>query len=200
MVSRKNILDAALKIFSEYGYPGTSIKMIAQAADISVGGVYLYFRNKEALYITLIAEMFKELSSQIHSAIEGEHRPSEQLAAYILFRANYARQHEELILTQGKEVFAYAMDPLRSFLVEQIGIIEEIIEKGIRIGEFEPCDAREAAKAVMGILRGFILSLVVDPENVFDPEKCSRLIFRGLMRRSESPDRLPLNDRNEAIL
>jgi AcrR family transcriptional regulator len=53
--SRKNILDAALTIFSDYGYRGASMRKIAGHAGISVGGLYLYFKSKEELSISMIA-------------------------------------------------------------------------------------------------------------------------------------------------
>jgi AcrR family transcriptional regulator len=51
---KENILDKVLKVFSEYGYKGASIRMITYTAQISTGAVYLYFRNKEDLYLTLM--------------------------------------------------------------------------------------------------------------------------------------------------
>ncbi|GAB5045992.1 TetR/AcrR family transcriptional regulator [Thermodesulfovibrio sp. TK110] len=47
--SRKRIVDAAVKLFSQSGFSGTTMRMIAKEAGISVGGLYLYFKNKEEL-------------------------------------------------------------------------------------------------------------------------------------------------------
>ncbi|MBI1810378.1 MAG: helix-turn-helix transcriptional regulator, partial [Nitrospirae bacterium] len=41
--SKKRILDAAMRVFSEYGYAKANMRMIAKASDISIGGLYLYF-------------------------------------------------------------------------------------------------------------------------------------------------------------
>lgn len=41
------ILDAALALFREHGYAGTSMQHIAQAADVAIGTVYVYFSSKE---------------------------------------------------------------------------------------------------------------------------------------------------------
>lgn len=58
--SKKRIIDAAIKVFSQYGYNGATMRMIAKEAGISVGGVYLYFRNKEELSLFLIKEKMRE--------------------------------------------------------------------------------------------------------------------------------------------
>ena len=43
-------------MFSERGYAGASIELIARAAQLSVGAIYLYFRSKEDLYVSLIED------------------------------------------------------------------------------------------------------------------------------------------------
>ncbi|MFC1851618.1 TetR/AcrR family transcriptional regulator [candidate division CSSED10-310 bacterium] len=53
----KTILTAAEKLFAQKGYPGTSMEEIAAVAEVSVGTVYFYFKNKEDLLIKLLDEI-----------------------------------------------------------------------------------------------------------------------------------------------
>src|SRR5580704_11172391 len=53
---RRRIQEAARSVFSERGYAGASIELIARAAQLSVGAIYLYFRSKEDLYVSLIED------------------------------------------------------------------------------------------------------------------------------------------------
>ena len=56
-VVRKNqaaIEDAALRLFIRQGFFGTSIRDIAAEAGISIGNIYNYYPNKEALYLSLV--------------------------------------------------------------------------------------------------------------------------------------------------
>src|SRR5205085_11542491 len=53
---RRRIQEAARTVFSERGYAGASIELIARAAQLSVGAIYLYFRSKEDLYVSLIED------------------------------------------------------------------------------------------------------------------------------------------------
>jgi len=46
---RQSIIKAARIVFESRGYDGTTISDVAQRANISVGAVYLYFKNKEEL-------------------------------------------------------------------------------------------------------------------------------------------------------
>src|SRR6267154_4510843 len=53
---RRRIQEAARTVFAERGYAGASIELIARAAQLSVGAIYLYFRSKEDLYVSLIED------------------------------------------------------------------------------------------------------------------------------------------------
>ncbi|AGG08388.1 TetR/AcrR family transcriptional regulator [Dehalococcoides mccartyi] len=53
---RREILDAALKIFAEQGYQGATISQISETAGTSLGLLYHYFPNKKALMEAVIAE------------------------------------------------------------------------------------------------------------------------------------------------
>lgn len=60
--SRKDILDAALKLFSHRGYGATSVNDIAEEAGVSKGNVYHHFPDKESIFRSLIDRYFHALS------------------------------------------------------------------------------------------------------------------------------------------
>jgi AcrR family transcriptional regulator len=55
--SRRQVLDAALRLFSHQGYKATSVREIADAAKVSIGNVYHHFPDKEAIFKTLLDEL-----------------------------------------------------------------------------------------------------------------------------------------------
>lgn len=60
--SRKDILDAALELFSRRGYGATSVNDIAEKAGVSKGNVYHHFPDKESIFRSLIDRYFHALS------------------------------------------------------------------------------------------------------------------------------------------
>jgi AcrR family transcriptional regulator len=60
--SRKDILDAALKLFSHKGYGATSVSDIAAAAKLSKGNVYHHFPDKETIFRALLGRYFQAMS------------------------------------------------------------------------------------------------------------------------------------------
>ena len=61
--SRQLILDAALKLFSHRGYGATSVRDIAEEAELSKGNVYHHFPDKEAIFRALIDRYFEAMSA-----------------------------------------------------------------------------------------------------------------------------------------
>ena len=183
--SRNRILDAAFVVFSQHGFEGTSMRTIAREADISVGGLYLYFQNKENLYSTLMERVIEGISGEMEEKVGNISDPVEAINTLITMRLTYARRNRELIIASNKEQrLALGIDMKKRFFTRQRRLIENIIEKGMQSGDFARCDAKESAKIIMGVLRGFVFSLVVDTDNLFSPEDCSRLILKGLLVRT----------------
>ena len=59
--TRKRIVDAALGLFAEHGYEGTSVRMIADQAEMSIGLLYNYFDGKQALLHALFEESMADV-------------------------------------------------------------------------------------------------------------------------------------------
>jgi len=55
---REYIIDATIKLISEYGFHGTPISLIARDAGVGAGTIYRYFKDKD----TLVLEIFKQLN------------------------------------------------------------------------------------------------------------------------------------------
>src|SRR5687768_12708870 len=70
---RRRIQEAARTVFAERGYAGASIELIARAAQLSVGAIYLYFRSKEDLYTSLVEDtlaVFDGDMAQVREEVE----------------------------------------------------------------------------------------------------------------------------------
>jgi AcrR family transcriptional regulator len=74
--TRQDLIDAACKLFITQGYHATSMRSIAEDAELVVGGVYNHFAGKEELFTVVIKEkhpfnrMFPELSESKGLTVE----------------------------------------------------------------------------------------------------------------------------------
>ncbi|MEY9093944.1 TetR/AcrR family transcriptional regulator [Paenibacillus sp. RC84] len=64
------ILEAALKVFAEHGFHRSQVSKIAKAAGVADGTIYLYFKRKEDILISLFREKLGELVGKFHMHIE----------------------------------------------------------------------------------------------------------------------------------
>lgn len=62
---QKGIADAGLRAFAEQGYQNAAVADVARAAGVSAGNVYRYFKNKKALYDSLISPDFVQTFTRL---------------------------------------------------------------------------------------------------------------------------------------
>ncbi|OPL11707.1 MAG: hypothetical protein AVO39_05160 [delta proteobacterium MLS_D] len=95
---RKQILDAARKLLFQKGINATTVNQIARNAELSVGTLYLYFKNKEDIYAALQEEGLNILHKMIKKAASGPAEPLQKLEnialAYLEFSRRRRRYYE----------------------------------------------------------------------------------------------------------
>ncbi|MFD0473770.1 TetR/AcrR family transcriptional regulator [Nonomuraea thailandensis] len=72
------ILEAAAQLFQRYGYAGTTTNKIAERAGVSIGSLYQYFPNKDALLVALAEHHLAQSGEQVAQVLAraAERRPS----------------------------------------------------------------------------------------------------------------------------
>jgi AcrR family transcriptional regulator len=183
--TKGHILDAARTVFAEHGYAEASMRLIAQTAGISVGALYLYFRNKEELYLTFTQDWMDSLRKRTREALRKPVDPVAAITAFINISIDFTRQHKETIILQGRDLgFSFGGDIKREFSRERQKIIADIIREGIEKEIFLECDAEGTARVIFNMLRGFFVSLVIDEGSLFAPADCVNMVLHGLLRRN----------------
>ncbi|MBM4135788.1 MAG: TetR/AcrR family transcriptional regulator [Nitrospira sp.] len=181
--SKKRIINAALDVFSMQGYAKANMREIAKIAGISIGGIYLYFKNKEELYKSLINDRRRDLFNNVAATSGKSISATESLSNFLTTYLEYALKHKEFILLHIREHgFSFDIDKKREFFRQQIKPLEKIIIKGIHSGEFRKCNAKDIAKIIMASLRGVILSMALDDDVVITPKILTEFILIGLLK------------------
>ena len=84
-----DILKAAERVFAAKGFHAASIEEIARNAEYGTGTVYLYFKDKQSLYIELFEQKIREFSASIKKRVQGVNDPLEGLRRLIHARLEY---------------------------------------------------------------------------------------------------------------
>ena len=141
---KKTILRAAVRVLNKKEYSDCPIEEIAKIAGIGKGTVYLYFRSKEELYLSIILNVAGEMKDIVESISSGGGTAREKVLKIFGQLAEYMKKHERLIAAVGEEAkpahFRWH-DRLRRSFDGIKKIFQKIIEDGIAAGEFKKCSA-----------------------------------------------------------
>jgi AcrR family transcriptional regulator len=75
----QEILEAAFIEFSRNGYATTTLDQIAERAGVTKGTIYVYFENKEHLFISMVREFTKPTMDVVHGMAESHQGPTADL-------------------------------------------------------------------------------------------------------------------------
>lgn len=88
------ILDAALGVFSRFGYRGTTVDQIADAAEMSKPNLLYYFRSKEDIYVALLQRTLAEWLAPL-TGLDPKGEPDEEIRRYIAAKIAMSRKSPE---------------------------------------------------------------------------------------------------------
>ncbi|GAB4109665.1 MAG: hypothetical protein Fur005_11310 [Roseiflexaceae bacterium] len=91
-LARARIMDSALTLFGQHGYDATTIKMIAQHANVAQGLLYNYFSSKEALLAAIFQQSMQAVRESFAMAEQAP--PTERIPALIRAAFAQVREHE----------------------------------------------------------------------------------------------------------
>ncbi|MCM3673472.1 MULTISPECIES: TetR/AcrR family transcriptional regulator [Peribacillus] len=135
------IIDAAVIVIAQNGYYQAQVSKIAKQAGVADGTIYLYFKNKEDILISLFHEKMGYFVEQIEEELKGKTTASDKL--HVLIQKHFQNLSEDVnlaIVTQlelrqsNKELRLRINDVLRGYL----NLIDQIIIEGKENGEFLP--------------------------------------------------------------
>ena len=80
---RRQIIDSTVKLFIEHGYHKTTTRMIAKAANFSIGSLYEYVSSKEDLLYLVCKTIHEEVQDAVENALSESVSEKERLAQVI---------------------------------------------------------------------------------------------------------------------
>ncbi|MEL3974272.1 TetR/AcrR family transcriptional regulator [Rossellomorea oryzaecorticis] len=164
----KQIIDAAVVVIAENGYHQAQVSKIAKQAGVADGTIYLYFKNKEDILISLFREKMSIFVEKIEEVIAGKQTVSEKLLVMI---ENHCRllseDHHLAIVTQlelrqsNKDIRAKINDVLKGYLQ----LVDKILISGVEAGELpKDLEVRLARQMIFGTLDEMVTTWVMNDQ------------------------------------
>ncbi|HEV7554077.1 MAG TPA: TetR/AcrR family transcriptional regulator [Kofleriaceae bacterium] len=158
---RRRIQEAARTVFSERGYAGASIELIARAAQLSVGAIYLYFRSKEDLYVSLVEDaltVFDVDMAQVRENVEVSRRLHDTWSVLVRWAERDAEGPRILRLLAQPAIRPQLSDEVVAAVSAGVARIQDhigaCVADGIHAGIYRQVNAREIADLAWSVLLG----------------------------------------------
>jgi len=135
---RERILKAATHIFAQYGFYNSKISEIAKTANVADGTIYLYFKNKDDLLISLFEE---EMSKIIHNmkeqvaSVDGFENKIRKFIEVHLALIAENKDLAEVLQIELRQSHKFMKEYMGTKLNDYLNIISSIISQGQRNGE-----------------------------------------------------------------
>jgi AcrR family transcriptional regulator len=179
---RRNILDAAIRVFARQGFHSTRVSDIADEAGVAYGLVYHYFDSKDEVLNELFSERWSLLLAAIEEADSGSGSPRSKLSAVAGFIVDSYRHEPELMKVIIVEVTRAANSFGRTHLSEirrAYDSIAKIVAEGQETGAFRSdIDPAFVSMSFYGaieqLLSGWIFEVI--PATATDFEQAKELV------------------------
>lgn len=188
------ILAAAARVFAQRGYHAARVAEIARVAEVAHGTVYLYFRNKEELLVSLFRERLGALVETARTQLARIQDPAERLRALIQGHLQCLAQDRDFAVVTQVELRQARRElsgQIQEILHQYLALIEEIVRDGQARGVFTAqVDARQIRNVIFGavdqtvtawVMTGFRFDLAAQAEPTW------RLLAGGLLERRAGP-------------
>lgn len=146
MTSRKQekfemILDAAQKVIAENGFHGAQVSKIAKEAGVADGTIYLYFKNKEDILISLFENRLGKLVEMFNASIRESDTAEQALAKVCEIHFSELENNVDLAYVTQIELRQSSLELRKAIglsVKPYIQLIEHIVQKGIAEKSFRP--------------------------------------------------------------
>jgi len=161
----QQIIGAAVRVFARKGYYNSRVSDIAREAGIAAGTIYLYFKTKDDILVTLFRDKMAEFVDSLRKAIAGERDAASKVRTLVRLHFSLLEEDPELAevlqveLRQGQKFFQGASG-------QEIGayfaLIGSVLEEGVGEGRFRSSlSVKVATKMLFGAMDQMATSWVL---------------------------------------
>jgi TetR/AcrR family transcriptional regulator, cholesterol catabolism regulator len=184
---REQVLEAAVALFSQKGYHGTTVRDIADESGMLSGSLYAHFGGKEEMLFAIVDKAASEFLAAIEPIVAGPGTAAEKLraamGAHLRVVAN-SLDAATIFLHEWKSLSPERQAVIKAKRRAYEAALAAIIHQGVASGELRPVDEKFARLLVLSAVNW--LYEWYDPAGPLGPEavadKFVQLLLHGLLR------------------
>lgn len=183
------VLSAAIDSFVESGYHGTSMRMLADRARLSVPGIYHHYRDKQELLVQILTVTMSELHWRVAAASQEADDPLTEIARIVEALALFHTHHRKLAFIGASEMRSLTGANRRLIAGERTRlqhVLDDAIDRATVAGLIAPADGATASRAIATMCTS--LPQWFNPEGPISAEHiaASYVVYAMAMLRAKS--------------
>ncbi len=134
---RQKIIKAAVKVFAEKGFYNSRVSEIAREANVADGTIYLYFKNKDDVLISLFEEEFGQIVENMRKELEKEKDALQKIRQFAIMHLSIVAKQQKLAEVLGVEVrqsTKFMKEYVNQPFIEYLNLIRSVIIAGQESG------------------------------------------------------------------
>ncbi|NNE89257.1 MAG: TetR family transcriptional regulator [Silicimonas sp.] len=189
-IQKKNhavILDAGLKVFSQYGFRGSTLDNIAKEAGLSKPNLLYYFSSKDAIYKALLAQLLENWLAPV-KAIDPMGDPVEEVLKYAKLKLKMSQHFPRESRLFANEIIQGAPqigDVLRGELRDVIDALATVLNSWVEGGRIRPVDPYHLVFSIWAVTQHYA-DFEVQVTAIFgegDPFPTAEVHLEDMLRR-----------------
>ncbi len=149
--TRESILAVSQRLFSHYGYAGTSMSVIAAEVGINKSSLYYFFKNKQQIYITIISNILERVREEY--SVDPSKNPSKILKEILLSTLTLGVENGAILSVKDKSILSEKTEELKKLTNLAKEVEDTIVIFMKKAGTSNP---KLATQVVMDSLQGYI--------------------------------------------
>ncbi len=155
------VYNAALSVFAEYGFRKSTLEDIAARLGMTKSNLYLYAKNKKALYHDTVAWALTRWQNHVRSAVAKARDPKSQFTVMCFKAVEYLSEDNDFrrVLIHDPEIFPMfpVEDPFHDINRRSVEMIKDILVRGIREKQFRHADPDRLSEVIFSIYKMVII-------------------------------------------
>jgi len=188
----QKIIQAAIKVFARKGFYNARVSEIAKEAEVADGTIYLYFKNKDDILISLFEEEMRKLINNMKEDLAKQKDPIEKIRRFASNHLSLITQNQDLaevLQVELRQSSKFMREYVKDQYMEFLNIFASIIKEGQEQGLFrDDINTGIAKRAFFGALdemgRYWVLSTTRKHSISESAKQISEIFIRGILKNS----------------
>ena len=155
---KDRILEGALTVFKTKGLEGATMDEIASQSGFGKATLYYYFKSKEDVFSAILEDGWIRIWDSLEPVFGDDDSPRKTFINLLIKIAEYAKNRPGLFefLFNAPKAVKLEHQPWKEYQQRLYGVIQGLLEDGIKAGEFPKIDSQLMFKALGGLFMGLV--------------------------------------------